>query len=311
MDDISTIQNSAASIPAPLRTAQPDWLDPAVFPFESRYLPLEGHSIHYIDEGHGPLLLFLHGNPLWSFQYRKMIVLLREQFRCIALDYPGFGLSAAQPGFTNTLSGNSALVERFIKTLALTDITLVVFDTSVSIGLGVVDRHPAWFRALVISNGFAWPLSEDPGIYRFIRIVASPFFRFLVVNFNLLLRYTVYGLDRQSKSRLSKSEQRAYLMPFADRQRRRHQHDLFRSIVNSQDYLLNLENHLPAMRSFPVLLAFADGDPTYQAGWLQRYESIFPDHSSVLIEGSHHFPQEYDPESMVRAVQDWWDQRLA
>jgi haloalkane dehalogenase len=235
---------------------------------------LDGHRIHYIDEGSGALLLFLHGNPLWSFQYRNMIAPLRKQFRCIALDYPGFGLSEARPGFTNTLTGNSTLVERFIKALGLTDITLVVFDTSVSIGLGVVARHPEWFRALVISNGFAWPLTEDPGINRFIRIVASPFFRFLVVNFNLLLRYTISGLDRQSKSRLSKSEQHAYRMPFADRRQRHHQHDLFRSIGDSQDYLLDLENRLPELRNFPVLLAFADGDPTYKAGWLQRYRNL-------------------------------------
>jgi haloalkane dehalogenase len=271
---------------------------------------LDGHRIHYIDEGRGPLLLFLHGNPLWSFQYRNIITPLRKQFRCIALDYPGFGLSEARLDFTNTLTSNSTLVERFIRDLDLTNIILVVFDTSVSIGLGVVTRHPEWFHALVISNGFAWPLTEDPGINRFIRIVASPFFRFLVVNFNLLLRYTVSGLDKQSKSRLSKAEQRAYLMPFADRRRRNHQHDLFRSIVNSHDCLLDLENRLPELRQFPVLLAFADGDPTFNAGWLQRYQGIFPDHTSVRIEGSHHFPHEYDPEAMVRAIQDWWDQKM-
>jgi pimeloyl-ACP methyl ester carboxylesterase len=100
-------------------------------------------------------------------------------------------------------------------------------------------------------------------------------------------------------------------MPFADRGRRRHQHDLFRSIVNSRDYLLDLKNRLPELRHFPVLLAFADGDPTYKAGWLQRYERIFPEHTSVRIEGSHHFPQEYDPEAMVRAIREWWDREMA
>jgi haloalkane dehalogenase len=238
---MSTVQNPISgglvSDPALGANAEaaPDWLDHSSYPFRSRYLSLDGHRIHYIDEGRGPVLLFLHGNPLWSFQYRHIIAPLREQFRCIALDYPGFGLSEARPGYTNTLAGNSTLVERFIQALALDDITLVVFDTSVSIGLGVVARQPDWFRALVISNGFAWPLTEDPGIHRFIRIVASPFFRFLVVNFNLLLRYTVSGLDRLSKpgqqqvskSGLSEAERRAYLMPFADRLRRHHQHDLF------------------------------------------------------------------------------------
>ena len=284
------------------RGAQPDWLDKTEYPFQSHYLSVDGNRIHYIDEGNGPLLLFLHGNPLWSFQYRHIITPLRKYFRCIALDYPGFGLSEARSDFTNSLTGNSMLVERFINTLALTDITLVVFDMSVSIGLGIVVRKQEWFRALVISNGFAWPLTEDPSINRFIKLVASPFFRFLVVNFNMLVRYTVPRLGQ-----LSKSVQRAYFMPFAEKSRRRHQHDLFRSILNSQEYLLDLKLHLPEIRKFPVLLTFADSDPTYQAGWMERYERIFLNHQSVLIEGSHHFPHEYDPEAMVRAIRDWWD----
>jgi haloalkane dehalogenase len=309
---MSTIPGYAAERRSftPVQAVQPEWLDKSVYPFQSHYLLLDGHHLHYIDEGSGPLLLFLHGNPLWSFQYRHMIRALREHFRCIALDYPGFGLSEARADYTNTLTGNSTLVERFIKTLSLTDVTLVVFDTSVSIGLGVVVRRPEWFRALIISNGFAWPLKEDPAIYGFIRIVASSFFRFMVVNFNMLLRYTVVGLVKQSKTRLTQAEQRAYMMPFADKQRRRHQHDLFRSIVNSEDYLLDLKNRLMDLRQFPVLLAFADNDPTYKAGWLQRYESIFPNHDSVRIEGSHHFPQEYDPGAMVKAIREWWGKKM-
>ncbi|HLA43814.1 MAG TPA: alpha/beta fold hydrolase, partial [Aggregatilineales bacterium] len=203
------------------QAAHPDWLDKAVYPFQSRYMALDGHRIHYIDEGSGPILLFLHANPLWSFQYRHIIAPLREHFRCIALDYPGFGLSEAREGFITTLSGNSMLVEEFIKALDLKDLTLVAHDSSVSIGLGVVVRHPEWFRALIISNGFAWSLTEDPAINRFIKIVASPVFRFIVMNFNLLVRYTVANLDN-----LSTSEKRAYLTPFANKQRRRHQHDL-------------------------------------------------------------------------------------
>lgn len=298
---MSTVHRAAENHTfTPVQSVQPDWLDKSLYPFQSRYLSLDGHRIHYIDEGSGPLLLFLHANPLWSFQYRNVIAPLRQHFRCIALDYPGFGLSQARPDYTLTLTGNSTLVERFIKALNLTDITLVAHDTSVSIGLGVVVRHPEWFHALVISNGFAWPLTEDPGINGFIKIVSSRFFRFMVVNFNLLLRYTAANL------KLSKAEQRAYLMPFAEKQPRHHQHDLFRSIVNSRDYLLDLKSRLPDISHLPVLLAFADNDPTYKAGWLGRYEGIFPNHASVRIEGSHHFPQEYNPEAIVQAIQEWW-----
>ena len=263
-------------------------------------MALDGHRLHYIDEGHGPLLLFLHANPLWSFQYRRLIQVLRRRFRCVALDYPGFGLSEARADFTHTLQGDSALVEAFIRMLDLKDVILVAHDSSVSIGLGVVARQPSWFRALVISNGFAWPIQEDPGISRFIGIVASRPVGWLIVRFNVLARYTIANL------KLSPAERRAYLQPFADRRRRRHQHDLFRSILASRDYLADLKRRLGELRDLPVLLAFADNDPTYKAGWLQRYEHLFPQHHSVRIAGAHHFPQEYNPDAMSAAIQDWW-----
>jgi haloalkane dehalogenase len=300
---MSTLQSIASeNRGSNVQAIQPDWLDKTVYPFQSRYLSLDGHRIHYVDEGSGPLLLFLHANPLWSFQYRHIIAALRDRFRCVALDYPGFGLSEAQSDFTVSLTGLTTLVERFIKALDLRDITLVAHDTSVSIGLGVVVRQPERFARLVLSNGFAWPLSEDPAIYSFIRIIASPIFRFMIVNFNLLVRYTTGNLDS-----LSPAEKRAYLMPFADRSCRRHQHDLFRSIIQSRDYLLDLKSRLPEIKHFPLLLAFADNDPTFKAGWLQRYEGIFPNHHSVCIEGSHHFPQEYNPGRIVQAISTWWD----
>ena len=60
-----------------------------LFPFQHRFLDLDGTRVHYIDEGDGEILLMLHGNPTWSFLYRKMVTELRGAFRCIAPDYPG------------------------------------------------------------------------------------------------------------------------------------------------------------------------------------------------------------------------------
>ena len=65
---------------------RPAWLDENVYPFESRYIELGGNRVHYVDEGTGPVLLFLHGQPAWSFLYRNIIKDLRADFRCIALD---------------------------------------------------------------------------------------------------------------------------------------------------------------------------------------------------------------------------------
>lgn len=76
---------------------RPAWVDDELFPFESRFVELDGNVVHYVDEGAGPILLMLHGNPVWSFVYRDVIVALRSRFRCIALDFPGFGLSTGAP----------------------------------------------------------------------------------------------------------------------------------------------------------------------------------------------------------------------
>jgi haloalkane dehalogenase len=75
--------------------ARPPWLSEQLCPFESRYAHVNGANLHYVDEGSGPTLLLLHGNPTWSFLYRELIKSLRDRCRCIAVDYPGFGLSRA------------------------------------------------------------------------------------------------------------------------------------------------------------------------------------------------------------------------
>ena len=302
-DGVEMMQPPTSTAPA-----QPSWLDEGLYPFESRYLTLDGHRIHYIDEGSGPVLLFLHAVPLWSFQYRSIIKGLRDRFRCIALDYPGFGLSTPAPGYRGTLLGNSQLVERFIRELGLSDVTLVGHDSSCAIGLGVVGRNPGWFRGLVLSNGFAWPLDEYPGIYRALKLVGSPPAGFLIVHANILIRLTVKVL-RDGK--LMPAERAAYTGPFAERGRRHHQHDMFRSITRSSAYLNDVQERLRALGDMPVLLLFADNDSTYKAGFLTRYERMFPRHRSVIIAGGGHIPQEYAPEQMAAAIKDWWDAAAA
>src|ERR671937_33474 len=74
------------------RGARPPWLSKELYPFESHYAQVDGASVHYVDEGAGPPLLLLHGNPTWSFLYRDIIKALRDRYRCIAPDHPGFGL---------------------------------------------------------------------------------------------------------------------------------------------------------------------------------------------------------------------------
>ena len=81
--------------------------DPRLFPFQSRWFESRVGPVHYIDEGVGDPILFLHGNPTWSFLYRGVVIRLKPRFRCIALDYPGFGLSVRPEHYGTRRTGRT------------------------------------------------------------------------------------------------------------------------------------------------------------------------------------------------------------
>src|SRR2546422_11511221 len=104
----------------------PPWIPRDLYPFESRFADAGGARVNSVDEGSGPPLLLLHGNPTWSFLYRRIITGLRDRYRCVALDYPGFGLSRAVAGYGFTPAEHAKIVERLVLRLDLKDVTMMV-----------------------------------------------------------------------------------------------------------------------------------------------------------------------------------------
>jgi|GEM_PF-3129940 len=85
-------------------------LSDELFPFDSRFLQVAGARLHHIDEGSGPVVVLLHGNPAWCFVYRHVVRALRSRYRCIAIDLPGFGLSEPPPGYGYTPAEHAGVV---------------------------------------------------------------------------------------------------------------------------------------------------------------------------------------------------------
>jgi haloalkane dehalogenase len=79
---------------------RPAWVDDELFPFESRFVALDGNVVHYVDEGSGPILLMLHSNPVWSFVYREVIVALRDGSGASPWTFRGSACPAAPPATT-------------------------------------------------------------------------------------------------------------------------------------------------------------------------------------------------------------------
>src|SRR5215469_7290007 len=160
-----------------------------LFPVEHRFLDLDGAHIHYVDEGSGETLLLLHGNPSWSFLYRKIIASLKSDFRCVAMDYPGYGMSDAPPSYGFTPQEHSEVLERFVERLGLSDLTIMVQDWGGPIGLGLAGRRPELVKGFIIGNTWAWPHDRDPRIRAFSWMMGGPIGKALTRRFNLVPRF--------------------------------------------------------------------------------------------------------------------------
>jgi haloalkane dehalogenase len=278
---------------------RPEWVEYKLYPFKSRWINIEGHHIHYIDEGHGPLFLFVHGIPTWSFYYRNIIMNLRDSFRCIALDLLGFGLSKAPKNFEYSLKNESRIFGQFIRALNLSDVTMMAHSIGGPVGLKFATTDPNRFSGLVLSGTFAWPLK---GV-RFLSLMGSPLGAFMV-DTNLFIRFFLNkGI---SLRHLSAEEKLAYSRPFSKLSNRHPIHLLFRSIMKSGDYLSELEQGLKNLRHLPVLLVNGDMDNGVKAGFDSRFQKMFPRSSSILIKGAAHFAIEEVPNQVSDAIRSWW-----
>jgi haloalkane dehalogenase len=289
--------------------SRPEWLDEKEYPFASHFVEIEGNRIHYIDVGQGPTLVFLHNVGLWSYEFRQVVKELRGEFRCIALDYPGFGLSEARGDFRNSIRTDSQIVLKFLDKLSLTQVTLVCSEGSVPIGVAVAEQDPESITGLVLSGGFAWPLEDrafgkDHMSNFFSKFIASRTARFLIIQFNFLNFYTMNFFPEKGK--LSAADKRAYSVPFASRSKRRHQADLIAVGRSDPSILAEIERRSPELSHLPVLLLPGEFDPTRLAGWDKQLVGMFPCHTLDIVKGAAHFPTAYSPEYFASAISNWW-----
>ncbi|NUR00713.1 MAG: alpha/beta fold hydrolase [Streptomyces sp.] len=284
-------------------TGRPVWVDDELFPFESRFISIDGHTVHYVDEGAGPTMLLLHGNPTWSFVYRDVIRALRDEFRCVALDYPGFGLSSACPGYGYLPEEQAAVIVAFLDRLDLSGVTLVVHDWGGPIGLYAAEQRPDKFERLVLANTWAWPLNGDLPVELASRFLGGPVGRELTTRFNLLVNTMIPAGHRIRKP--TADEMAHYRQALATPGRRGASAVLPRCITAGRAFLAGVEAGLPDLASLPTLIVWGDADLAFRAKERQRWEQVFADHHTVIVEGAGHFVQSDAPGRFTAAIRDW------
>jgi haloalkane dehalogenase len=138
------------------------------YPFTSRYVTLpNGHRVHYIDEGLENLTLFLHDIPLWSFYFRNLITALRNQFRCLAFDYLGFGLSDKPANYPYSLRTISQNTVDFLKKMNVGKFSLVLHGWGGVPGMVIAQRWPERVNRIVLLNSTCFSDFLAPISYSF------------------------------------------------------------------------------------------------------------------------------------------------
>jgi len=283
--------------------AAPAWLDRQAYPFTSRFLEVGGARMHYIDEGTGPTILFVHGTPTNSFEYRHLIAALRQRWRCVALDHLGFGLSERPADFPYTPAAHAANLAEFVERLELRAPVLIVHDYGGPIGLPLALDGKV--SKVVLLNTWMWPLDDDPEMVWRARLVGGTLGRLMYRWLNASLRLVMpsaYG-DRRN---LTPAIHRQYLEPFRDRAARvRVLWPLARALLGSRDYYASLWAQRQRLPALPSLIVWGMKDTAFRPHQLARWEALLPRATIVRLAAAGHWPHEEAPGEVVRAIEQF------
>jgi haloalkane dehalogenase len=248
-------------------------LAPGEYPFRSHFHEIGGSRLHYVDEGQGPVLLMLHGNPAWSFLYRRIIKAFSPLFRCVAVDLAGFGLSEPPPGFSFRPEDQARLVAGLVEALDLREVTLIGHDWGGPIGLGALLQSGSRFTRICLGNSWAWPVNGDFHFEWFSKLMGGPVGRFGTEHFCVFVNAVMPASMRRRK--LTEAEMRACRAPFPKGRTRAGMHVLPWQITAAGPWLRELERGISSFKG-RVHFIWPENDIAFRAKELGAGRRCFP-----------------------------------
>ena len=270
------------------------------FPFESHYATINSVKLHYVDEGEGPPILMFHGQPTWSYLYRKMIPPLVEAgFRCVAADLMGFGMSdKPNEESAYTLRRHVELMAGLVENLKLEGVTVVGQDWGGPIGLRYAIDHQGNVRALVILN----TLIDIKGMPMFFKALfrSGGFSSFLSRRVDIFRKM---AFSSGFKRPMPKEVKAMYKMPHPNASARGGIAAFPKMIPDNEhhenaSYISEISQTLKKW-DIPVLVCFSDKDIVFKPDAGRAIAEMVPNGRFHLIEGAGHYLQEDAGEEIV------------
>ncbi len=281
------------------------------YPFTGRRLDLGGYAMHYLDEGKGETVLFVHGNPTWSFYFREAVKNLRSSYRCLAPDHIGMGLSDRPDDskYRYTLESRIADLEKLVERVAPTGpVSLVLHDWGGMIGMGWAVRHPQRVARIAAFNTSCFRLPPGKSFPPGLSFLRGPLGALAIRGLGLGRRAV---LDTCTvKRRLTPDVAAGYLEPLDGWDEARAAHRFVQDIpLSPRDrawaVVADIEARLGALKDVPVFLPWGMKDWVFDEaflnGWLERFPKAvarrFPDRGHLLLEDA--------PDELVPLLRDF------
>ncbi len=274
--------------------------DPALYPFESKWFDSSAGRMHYIDEGSGPPILFCHGNPTWSFLYRGIVSRLRSRFRCIAVDYLGFGLSERPESYGYTIEEHARTTGELVDHLGLDSFITVGQDWGGPISTAIATQRAERISGVVLGNTWFWP--PDRRLRLFSRLMGTGLMQRKIIQDNFFVERI---MPVSSAKKLSELERAHYRRVQPTPESRRGVAVMPKQIIGAVPLLERLEREVPAkLGSKRALIVWGMKDIGFPPRMIRRMRRAFTDVVVVELAGAKHYIQEDAPAEVAAAIAD-------
>jgi acyl-CoA synthetase (AMP-forming)/AMP-acid ligase II/pimeloyl-ACP methyl ester carboxylesterase len=275
------------------------------YPFVSRFATVGGHRMHYVDEGAGPVVVCLHGNPTWGFLFRNLVASLRHEFRVIVPDHVGCGLSDKPADVFFRAADRIGHLEALLDQLGVGRFSLVMHDWGGPLGTGLAVRRPAAVERLVYFNTTLAETALLPGMIR--RAASALIGRTITQHTSQFVKLlTSLGAAHPLPDEI----RQGYERPYHTRSSRRAIWGFVRDIPFSRAHptapvMDDMVARLPARAGTPVKIIWGMRDPCFHPGILRHVAARFPQADVVRIADASHLVLEDAVAESTQAVHDF------